>query len=241
MRDRHPAIDAAYSGRACHPSRAGGRRQARLRHHEGRAHSQGGGVQMGPGTLYGTLDRLIRDGLVEESGISDDERRRYYRLTARAAPPSPWNWSGWMRPSPRRALWGCCPPGGGHEHDFRQPSRCPNGPDLRARLATLSQALPRGVCRAHAAGSARRACGPHGSAPLSAGHRHPRPLTSIVKEHVAMLRSTYGRASPAVQCCDPGRHSHRCRLGAVCHSATGSADGRRRSPNPDGHGPGGPA
>ncbi len=43
---------------------------------------QGGGVQMGPGTLYGTLDRLIRDGLVEESGISDDERRRYYRLTA---------------------------------------------------------------------------------------------------------------------------------------------------------------
>jgi DNA-binding PadR family transcriptional regulator len=43
---------------------------------------QGGGVQMGPGTLYGTLDRLIRDGLVEESGMSDDERRRYYRLTA---------------------------------------------------------------------------------------------------------------------------------------------------------------
>ena len=42
---------------------------------------QGGGVQMGPGTLYGTLDRLIRDGLVQESGLSDDERRRYYRLT----------------------------------------------------------------------------------------------------------------------------------------------------------------
>jgi len=43
---------------------------------------QGGGVPMGPGTLYGTIDRLIRDGLVEESGLSDDERRRYYRLTS---------------------------------------------------------------------------------------------------------------------------------------------------------------
>jgi len=43
---------------------------------------EGGGVPMGPGTLYGTLDRLTRDGMVEESGVSDDERRRYYRLTA---------------------------------------------------------------------------------------------------------------------------------------------------------------
>lgn len=43
---------------------------------------QGGGVPMGPGTLYGTIDRLMRDGLVEETGLSDDERRRYYRLTA---------------------------------------------------------------------------------------------------------------------------------------------------------------
>src|ERR1035438_3215445 len=41
----------------------------------------GGGVRLGPGTLYGSLDRMMRDGLVEESGISDDERRRYYRLT----------------------------------------------------------------------------------------------------------------------------------------------------------------
>jgi DNA-binding PadR family transcriptional regulator len=41
----------------------------------------GGGVQMGPGTLYGSIDRMMRDGLVEESGFSDDERRRYYRLT----------------------------------------------------------------------------------------------------------------------------------------------------------------
>lgn len=43
---------------------------------------QGGGLRMGPGTLYGSLERMMRDGLVEESGISDDERRRYYRLTS---------------------------------------------------------------------------------------------------------------------------------------------------------------
>lgn len=42
---------------------------------------QGGGVQLGPGTLYGSIERMMRDGLVEESVISDDERRRYYRLT----------------------------------------------------------------------------------------------------------------------------------------------------------------
>jgi DNA-binding PadR family transcriptional regulator len=43
---------------------------------------QGGGVTLGPGTIYGSIDRLMRDGMVEESGLSDDERRRYYRLTA---------------------------------------------------------------------------------------------------------------------------------------------------------------
>jgi DNA-binding PadR family transcriptional regulator len=44
---------------------------------------QGGGLRLGPGTLYGSLERMMRDELVEESGISDDERRRYYRLTNR--------------------------------------------------------------------------------------------------------------------------------------------------------------
>jgi len=47
-----------------------------------------GRVAMGPGTLYGTLKRLLRCGWIEESderpdpGI-DDRRRRYYRLTDR--------------------------------------------------------------------------------------------------------------------------------------------------------------
>lgn len=45
-----------------------------------------GQVQMGPGTLYGTIKRMIATGLVEESDerpdpALDDERRRYYRLT----------------------------------------------------------------------------------------------------------------------------------------------------------------
>ncbi len=41
----------------------------------------GGGITLGPGTLYGTIDRLIRDALVDETGFTDDARRRYYRLT----------------------------------------------------------------------------------------------------------------------------------------------------------------
>jgi DNA-binding PadR family transcriptional regulator len=42
---------------------------------------EGGGVAMGPGTLYGSLDRMMRSGLVEETGVTDNERRRYYRIT----------------------------------------------------------------------------------------------------------------------------------------------------------------
>ncbi len=36
---------------------------------------------MGPGTLYGSLDRLLAGGLVVETRMSKDGRRRYYRLT----------------------------------------------------------------------------------------------------------------------------------------------------------------
>ena len=45
------------------------------------AEPDGGALAMGPGTLYGSLDRMMACGLVEETGFSDDERRRYYRIT----------------------------------------------------------------------------------------------------------------------------------------------------------------
>lgn len=45
-----------------------------------------GKVRMGPGTLYGTIKRMLAEGLIHESDERpdpelDDERRRYYRLT----------------------------------------------------------------------------------------------------------------------------------------------------------------
>jgi DNA-binding PadR family transcriptional regulator len=51
------------------------------------AESTGGGIKMGPGTLYGTIKRLLEARMIEESDQRpdpdlDDERRRYYRLTA---------------------------------------------------------------------------------------------------------------------------------------------------------------
>jgi len=46
----------------------------------------GGKVRLWPATLYGTLKRLIEEGLIEESDERpaaelDDARRRYYKLT----------------------------------------------------------------------------------------------------------------------------------------------------------------
>ena len=46
----------------------------------------GGNVKLGPGTLYGSIKRMMADGLIEEleerpDPELDDERRRYYRLT----------------------------------------------------------------------------------------------------------------------------------------------------------------
>ncbi|MEN3273988.1 MAG: hypothetical protein V7636_2749 [Actinomycetota bacterium] len=41
-----------------------------------------GAVRMGAGTLYGTLNRLLDDGLIVETRQDDAERRRYYELTA---------------------------------------------------------------------------------------------------------------------------------------------------------------
>jgi DNA-binding PadR family transcriptional regulator len=51
------------------------------------AEQSGGRMRLGPGTLYGSLRRLVEDGLIEETETRpdpalDDERRRYYRLTA---------------------------------------------------------------------------------------------------------------------------------------------------------------
>ena len=47
----------------------------------------GGAVKLGPGAIYTTIKRLLADGLIEESDDRpdpevDDQRRRYYRLTA---------------------------------------------------------------------------------------------------------------------------------------------------------------
>jgi DNA-binding PadR family transcriptional regulator len=47
--------------------------------------SAGGSVRMGPGTLYGSLSRMVEAGLVEESERDEPtgargNRRRYYRL-----------------------------------------------------------------------------------------------------------------------------------------------------------------
>ncbi len=46
----------------------------------------GGEVRLGPGTLYGSIKRMLADGLIEESDERpdprlDDQRRRYYRIT----------------------------------------------------------------------------------------------------------------------------------------------------------------
>jgi DNA-binding PadR family transcriptional regulator len=43
-----------------------------------------GQIRMGPGTLYGSIQRMMDASLIEESsrrGAADDDRRRFYRLT----------------------------------------------------------------------------------------------------------------------------------------------------------------
>jgi DNA-binding PadR family transcriptional regulator len=46
----------------------------------------GGSLKLSPGTLYGSIKRMLEDGLIVEvdarpSRNDDDERRRYYRIT----------------------------------------------------------------------------------------------------------------------------------------------------------------
>jgi DNA-binding PadR family transcriptional regulator len=51
------------------------------------AQRTGGKLKLGPGVLYGSINKLLEQGWIEESDERpdahlDDERRRYYRLTA---------------------------------------------------------------------------------------------------------------------------------------------------------------
>ena len=51
---------------------------------EAQTHGQ---IKMGPGTMYGSIKRMLAAGLIEETEERpdpelDDERRRYYKLTA---------------------------------------------------------------------------------------------------------------------------------------------------------------
>jgi DNA-binding PadR family transcriptional regulator len=40
-----------------------------------------GKVELGTGTLYGIVKRLLADGWIRESALGSDDRRRTYRLT----------------------------------------------------------------------------------------------------------------------------------------------------------------
>ncbi len=49
-------------------------------------HRTGGKLNLGSGALYGSINRMLEQGLIEESEERpdfhlDDERRRYYRIT----------------------------------------------------------------------------------------------------------------------------------------------------------------
>jgi len=50
------------------------------------AERTGGALKLSPGTLYGSIKRMLEDGLIVEIDdrqrpAEDDERRRYYRIT----------------------------------------------------------------------------------------------------------------------------------------------------------------
>jgi len=50
------------------------------------ADQTGGGMRLGPGTLYSSIQTLLEEKFIEEVGLREDarlgqERRRYYRLT----------------------------------------------------------------------------------------------------------------------------------------------------------------
>jgi DNA-binding PadR family transcriptional regulator len=54
-----------------------------------------GQTRLGPGTLYRSIQRMLVDGLIDElavalQGESDDDRRRYYRLTEKGFEAARW-------------------------------------------------------------------------------------------------------------------------------------------------------
>ena len=72
-----------------------------------------GQIRLKPGTLYQAISRLVSAGLIEEIAerpdpATDDERRRYYRLTGGGARPSSLKRNGWPAPCRWRARSGCC-------------------------------------------------------------------------------------------------------------------------------------
>jgi len=79
-----------------------------------------GSMKLGPGTLYGSLKRLLEQGMVEESDeradpALDDERRRYYRITkyglaVARAEARPERTSGWRSSPTWRAPRRHCAP-----------------------------------------------------------------------------------------------------------------------------------
>jgi len=61
------------------------------------ARRTGGKINPGPGVLYGSINKMLEQGLIEESDERpashlDDERRRYYRITRLGGE--------WRRPKP---------------------------------------------------------------------------------------------------------------------------------------------
>ena len=46
------------------------------------AEQTAGRMRLGPGTLYSSIQALLEEKLIEEVNAREDERRRYYRLTA---------------------------------------------------------------------------------------------------------------------------------------------------------------
>lgn len=86
------------------------------------ARISGGCVRMGPGTLYGTIKRMLEAKLIVESDerpdpALDDERRRYYRLTglgSRIAAAEAQRLSSLLKAARKRGLTGTVVPDPGY-------------------------------------------------------------------------------------------------------------------------------